>query len=578
MKIIFSIALILLSKLYSEAQTNVSFDQLSFIEPANWTLADNGSYRTYSIANNSTNIYCLIAMYNSNVSSGNPEQDFLSEWKRNVAKNFTVLKKPVPEKNTSPGGINYLQDEADVANSKGHFFARLLVFELSGKMQSILFLSGDLNSITQYQSDLDKFVASLQPTSVANNNDISTPQNTDLKDESAPELVHFKHFLFAVPDGWKAGQTGNFYSITPDNLSGDEQLIFLLFPPVTGNSFKDAGNAAINQLAASIGGQAKGFGSADGSVYEFSNEGLCKKGWEYSMGSGRIQVNNMADFSKSMTFGVGVFLAKINGRIERVLYLSKNFKCDGVSTTSSYNAAYEPVITNFFFDLRFDDWKDEKVSQGRVSHSGISHVWSGVSYMNKGLNTMGTYDASFFIFFNNGQVYYNTTFPLHGLLNLNTIAAAANDPHYWGTYTYQNGSGEINISYRKIPFKFKGGELVAEMNSTTRSFEKLPVIDDARLEGTWCSTSLNGCVSFTKDGKFNDNGVMRSLDHLPTSCNAAAPASGEGIYEIKSNSLLLHYTNGIIIQTALSGLNLQKTNVSPDKLFLGPHNDVLQKK
>ncbi len=558
---------------------NTSFDQLSFNEPANWTPADNGSYRTYSAANNSTNIYCVIAMYHSNVSLGNPEQDFLSEWKRNVATNFTVIKKTVPKKSTSPGGINYLQDEADVTNSKGHFFARLLVFDISGKTQSVLFLSGNKNSIAQYQPDLDKFVASIQPSNSGSNEDTSTPQNTHVNnDVSASGLVHFNHFLFTVPNGWKAGQMGNFYSMTPGNASGNEQLIFLLFPPVTGSNFKDAGNTAITQLAASIGGQAKGFGSGDGSVYEASNEGLYKKGWEFSMGSGTIQVNNMTDFSKSMTFDVGVFLAKINGRIERVLYLSKNFKCDGVSTTSSYKAAYEPVITNFFFDLRFDDWNDAKVSQGKVANSGISYVWSGVSYVNKGLNTMGTYDASFFILFDNGQAYYNTKFPLHGLFNLNTIAAAANDPQYWGTYTYRNGSGEINISYRKIPFTIKGNELVAEMNSTTRSFEKLPVIDDARLEGTWCSTSLNGCISFTKDGKFSDNGVVRSLEHLPTSCNAAAPVSGEGTYEIKSNSLLFHYNNEIIIQTAVSGLNIEKTNASPDKLFLGPYSDVLQKK
>ncbi|HXB44236.1 MAG TPA: hypothetical protein VNV85_09285 [Puia sp.] len=42
--------------------------------------------------------------------------------------------------------------------------------------------------------------------------------------------------------------------------------------------------------------------------------------------------------------------------------------------------------------------------------------------------------------------------------------------------------------------------------------------------------------------------------------------------------LLFQYSNGIIIRSAISGLNIEKTNASPDKLFLGPYSDVLQKK
>jgi hypothetical protein len=577
MKIIFFILIITLNPTWILAQNQASFDQLSFAEPTNWTFADNGLYHTYLNKNYASNIFCIISVYASDASSGNPEQDFQSEWKRIINNHFTTTKIPQPQKNRSASGIPYLQDEAAVSDKNNNYFAHLSVFNINGKMQSVLFLAGNKTSLTQYQPDLDRFLASLQYNNAGNTANIAL-QNTDVNDESASGTIHFNHIFFTVPTGWKAMQTGSFYSMTPVDITGEEQLIFLLFPPVSDTSFKNVGDAAIRQLAATMGGQARGTGRGDGSVYEVSYEGLFKKGWEYSMGSGTIQVNNMADYSKSTSFIVGVFLAKINGRIERVLYLSKSFKCDGVSTTSSYKSTFEPVITNFFFDLRFDDWKDVKVTQGKVTHSGISYVWSGTSYMTKGLNTMGTYDASFFILFDNGQAYYNTKFPLHGLLNLNTLAEAANNQNYWGTYAYQNGSGSIRISYRTIPFTIKGDELVAEMNATTRTFVKLPDIDDAHLEGVWCSSSLNGCISFTKDGKFSDNGVVGSLEHLPTSCNSGGPQKGEGAYEIKSHSLLFKYSNGLIMQTAISGLNIEKTNTSPDKLFLGPYGDLLQKK
>ena len=180
-----------------------------------------------------------------------------------------------------------------------------------------------------------------------------------------------------------------------------------------------------------MGGVAQGLGRSDGSVYEVMHEGIYKRSWEYSMGSGTIQINNMSDFSKSMSFQAGVFLAKINGRIEKVLYLSKNYRCGSYSTTTAYKKSYESVIDNFFFDMKLDDWQDTNMKQGKVTSSGVSGVWSGVSYLGGEIK----YDASFFILFDNGQVFYDSKFPKSGLYNLNTLAAAANRPDQWGTYT-----------------------------------------------------------------------------------------------------------------------------------------------
>jgi len=570
----------------TSAQNIVTYDQLSFTEPANWTFADNGTYHTYLNLNRTANIFCIISIYNSTVSSGNSNDDFTNAWNNIVAGHFTVLKEQGPKKITSQGGMDYLEGESVVSNNQGNLFAQLLVFVLPGKTQSILFLSQNQNGLAQYKPDLDNFLASLKSTSAVNTNSVKTSPATNASSAGSTNsgLIHFNHFLFTVPEGWKAAQDGTVLTMTAPVQTPDEMLTFILLPPVTDTGFQDAGNNAINQVATSMGGEAIPNVSGSRPLYFMLTDGKFGKGWDYSMGTGSIRVVQKTNdpYTSYLFFTVGVFLAKINSRMERVLYLSKDFKCGIYQTTTAYKGTFDPIVTNFFFNLKFDDWKEANINSGKLTHSGISYLWSGVSYMNgaweydKGYQT-GKYQASFFILFDNGQAYYQSHFPRHGLLNLNTLSEAANNPANWGTYTYQNGSGTIKISsWLTIPFTLKDGKLMAQMNGSVRPFAKLPSIDDAILNGTWCFEG--SCISFTSDGKFSDNGVIQKLEHLPTTCNYNEPENGQGTYEIKNNSITFRYTGGLTIQSAISGLNIENGNLSTGQLALGWYNDVLQKK
>jgi hypothetical protein len=575
MRFLFSLACIIMIPLLMAAQQNVSFGLLSFNEPSNWTFADNGSYHTYSTVNNSTNIYCVISIYSSNISSGNAKHDFQNEWKGIVSNHFTVTKNPQPQKNTSASGISYLQDEAVLSNNIVNYFAQLSVFNFNGKVQSVLFLTGNKNSLSQYQADLDRFLSSVKSnnTENLNTNKTSTVAGASSSASKSMGLMHFNHFLFTVPAGWKPTNNGNYMTLTAPLVTADEMLSYILFPSFNDTSFQKAGDDAVKQLASSMGGDAKGFGRGDGSVYEALHMGIYKKGWEYSMGSGKIQVNNTADYSKSMSFDVGVFLAKINGRIERVLYLSKDYRCGSYSTTTAYKKTYESIIDNFFFEMKFDDWEDTNIKQDKLSSAAVSGIWSGISYLGGAIK----YDATFFILFDNGQVFYDSKFPKAGLYNLNTLSAAANRPDQWGIYSYQNGSGTMKISsWLTVPFTIKDGKMMVQINGGTRPFSKLPPIDGATLNGSWCFEG--SCISFTSDGKFTDNGVIQLLEHLPTTCNVTEPLNGQGSYEIKNNSIFFHYADGLTIQNAISGLNIDNGNLSTSKLFLGWYNDVLEKK
>lgn len=585
------------------AQDSVLFDQIIYKAPANWNFTDNGASRTYSIVNNAANTFCIISIYNSDVSSGNADQDFRKAWKGIVAGHFTVIKNLKPQQNKTANGISYLQDEANVANDKGSFFARLLVFVLKEKNQAVLFLSSNKNSFMQYQSELNQFLSSLkQNTSnsltastkkdTSSTNQIvntSTTAKTSTTISSNSGLIHFNHFLFKTPAGWKSAQNGNYYLLIPPDLEPDEMLTYILLPSINDQSFDDAGVSTLKEVATSLNGEAvqeQIFGK--GPLYIKENEGAYAKGWIYSLGHGTIRIAtpnpNSPGIISYQFFHVGVFLVKINSRIERVVYLSKDIR-RGLADNSTYRKpTYESIIKNFFFDMEFDDWTDAKANSGKITHTGISNVWGGLAYFEGSLGSTyfeGSIKATYLVFFNNGQVYYNKELPKEGFNNTNTFTQAALFPRWWGTYTYENGSGVIKLSYVTIPFKLKEGKIYLDIYQTQIPYDQLGTFDEVKLNGTWCSQDApNGkkdCITFSSNGQFSDVGVIARIEHYINTFFHSIPDNGQGSYEIKNNSIIFHYNNGFVYQAAFSGLGLQKTDSSPKEIHLGYNDDVFEK-
>ncbi|MDP4264184.1 MAG: hypothetical protein Q8941_16770 [Bacteroidota bacterium] len=599
MKVLLSLIWIVMVQPWIMAQNPRSFGQLSFTEPVNWTFTDNGAYCTYSVVNNTSNIFCIISVYSSDISSGDPDKDFRTAWKGIVAGHFTVIKNLKPQQNTSIGGINYLQDEANVSNNQGSFLARLLVFNLNGKTQPVLFLSGNKNSMAQYQADLDRFVSSLRQNnsattvSVINANDTTSGMNSitgSAKTLTTPSgLMHFNHMLFKIPPGWKTAQQGNLFMMTPPDLEPDEMLSYIFLPSVTDTSFNDVAVSTLKEVATGMNGEAvqeQIFGK--GPLYIQENEGKYGKGWEFSKGHGTIRLAypdpNSPGVNKYEFYSAGVFLAKIHSRIERVIYISKDIR-RGFNENSTYRKpTYESIIKNFFFDLDFDDWTNAKVNPGKITHTGISHLWGGLAYFEGSLGQTffeGSVKATYLVFFDNGQVYYNKELPKEGLLNINTFTQAAIYPRWWGTYTYQDGAGVIKLLYVTIPFTLKDGKVYLDIYQKKIPYDLLPAPDDMKLNGTWCEHAeydgKKACISFTGNGQFTDNGVISRIEHQINNAFHSIPGSGQGNYEIKNNSIIFHYSSGLTYQAAFSGLNIQKGNPSPNEIHLGYNDDVFEK-
>lgn len=193
------------------AQKSVTFDQFAFTEPVNWTFADNGSYHTYMNINKTANVFCIISVYTSDASSGNDNEDFSSAWKRVIADHFMVPKNPKPQKRKPVGKIDCLQGEAVISNETGNFYAKLLVFELAGKTQSVLFLSQNQSSLAQYKSDLDKFLFSLKPNTTGNTG-ISENMNSSQVATSNNNGITIATTNF--DDGWTATVKDDYILLT----------------------------------------------------------------------------------------------------------------------------------------------------------------------------------------------------------------------------------------------------------------------------------------------------------------------------------------------------------------------------
>ena len=238
--------------------------------------------------------------------------------------------------------------------------------------------------------------------------------------------------------------------------------------------------------------------------------------------------------------------------------------------TSCYLAPpYIDLIQNFLFSVQFDDWKDPMVAPATLEGEGIVGVWTGLSMTN------GRIGAGYVIFFTNGQAYYASKFPIHGVDGLNTRVDAEMRQRYWGTWIFEDGKGVLKLIYQEVPLREVGDVLVLTTLKTDHKFVKIDPVDGARFEGTWAfegtATGPKAAITFTRKGEFTDSGAVNVLNHgYPL-----VEAPGEGTYEVRGYTLSLHFKDGREYKIAFPGLGYAKGNLRPQQLILSFNEDVL---
>jgi hypothetical protein len=103
-------------------------------------------------------------------------------------------------------------------------------------------------------------------------------------------------------------------------------------------------------------------------------------------------------------------------------------------------------------------------------------------------------------------------------------------------------------------------------------------VDGARFHGTYTMSEAFGkipSISFTRDGKFTDDGALRVLYHEYLDCINPALQPGSGTYEVKDHTVHFNYADGRKIRIAFIGTGYDIKNQSPTELRMSNNEDPL---
>ena len=418
--------------------------------------------------------------------------------------------------------------------------------------------------ITKVDSLLDniKLDKTFSPIAVTN-------EKTNLiNNQSKSSTESFGHMLLPSLNGWKIEKYSNATIFTPADISTGQYLEvrIMVSKPFTGTmqqAMAESWNDALHDLEA-----AKAY---DGNPYDIITEKVSYKGWNYIRARGTFKANA----SELNRYDMHLFVVKLNNRIERIaVWGLMNINHGDYSPW--VNPIYQHAIEDFFYSIKFDDWKDPAIANGTVKSENIFGLYEGLKLSG------GTLDGQYTMFFPNGQIFNGPKFPLQGFYGINTWVEAELRTKYWGTYTLQNGKGMIKMGYGNIPIKVSGKDLIVTTQNTEHKYEKVPSVDDAVFNGTYGFTGdfggKNPTIKFTADGKFIDYGALDILNHQTTDPFNITRDPGSGTYKVKDFTLIFDYTDGRHLQLVFMGEGFNKNNPSPPSLTMSFNNDIVYKK
>jgi len=136
---------------------NDSFDIIKYKAPDGWTKNEANGVLTFSVTNEQTGGFCIIATYAAATSSGDAAKDFDGEWNRLVASTFQTNGSPKTQTKTT-GGWKIVTGAQQVKKDSFSLFAVLTVYSGHGKMLSVVTNLNDKS----YAATVDVFLASIR--------------------------------------------------------------------------------------------------------------------------------------------------------------------------------------------------------------------------------------------------------------------------------------------------------------------------------------------------------------------------------------------------------------------------------
>jgi hypothetical protein len=542
--------LCVLSALAANAQT--TYDVFTYTEPKGYKKEVKTGFTSYTKSDAKTGTYCIISLYAQSLSSGDLTKDFDNDWNELVAAPLGVTAAPQKDNGDEITGWKTYSGAANFEFGGGTSMAVLTTAKNNNANVAILIITNSQDFLT---TDADAFFTTIKlgkpvQTTVAANNNNSQNNNTN--------------------------------TAKPNSIIGewlyDDGLISILYD-YSGHANNDTYNNDVKMTVKN-----KLTVKADGNYedYTFFNKGTFKKKEITAKGKYKLSGNTIT-FTPTYHQYIknDVVQPKDDARNLKVTSAIYSFVFDekakawGVKLTGADANSYFPDEVY----LKADAYKKNTALNQQtpktlppatdanankfLSDNGIAGVW--VSYNKPDL--IQNLQWNWFVFFNNGKSLQNL--PNGGFYNLSKGSyydETKNTPEYWpvGSYTFTNGTGKnkknAEVSYQETLKLTKPNQL--SINST--SYFKCVNITGQKLNGSFTSYANPNdpklktlpygekpVITFTNDGKFNDEGFFNTY-LFDGATNPAAAKPGNGTYELKDYSIILKYDDGRVRQEAFT--------------------------
>ncbi len=548
---------------FSQTET---FDIVTYHPPKDWKKDARDGVINYTSVNSSTGSFCVITLYASSASTGDASKDFNRAWNELVATPYKAGSNPQTETQTTADGWKAVVGATPVKVDGNDVYIILTVFSGFGKTLSI---RSSLND-QAYTSQIDALLETMELDKTT-----AAPVNNSLTEKSPGNggIGKFGLMNYVAPQGWSEQIFQDGVVFKPLDLPADELLAVQVMMPLSGaGSLEQALAQSFEE--ATIMYKGSSMYQADGK-YGKKEAHTSFNGWEYIRGKGGIQVENGTPYKTEV--GLELFIVRINNRFERVAILESRKNCGGVSRYyASDRIDYRNSIESFLYSLQFADFNAAVLKPGSVKGDGIVGIWQGI--IQSTATAAFRIDAYSLILLTNGQVYFGPNFPIEGLNGLNTRIPPELNRRDWKTYTFSNGKGNLKMIFADIPFRTEGDKLVITKNQQDWHFFKLKSVDGARFSGTYKmseSYEMIPVITFTADGRFTDNGVVRVLYHDNTNCINPGFKPGSGTYDVKDYTVTFHYSDGRKVKIAFMGTDYDKSNPSPPTLRMSFDDNIM---
>ncbi len=564
-KIISSAAKIFLLLLISStcfAQTE-TFDIITYTPPKDFKKDSKQGVVNYTNFNQTKGTFCVIAIYASGVSSGDAEKDFKNEWKELVATPYKAEANPTSETETTDEGWKVVTAMAPVKLDGVDCYVILTVASGFGKTLSIRASLNDEAYVAGLNALFESMELDKTKTAPVNN-------NTTVTTTASSGTGKFHLMNYNAPAGWSEEIFQDGVVFKPLDLPADEHLAIQIMEPLNASGSLEQALAQSFDEATTIYNTTSMYQA--GGKYGKNASQKSFNGWEYIRGKGGVTDANGSEL------GLELFVIKINNRFERVAILESRKYCGGVSRYyATDRISYRNDIENLLYSLQFSDFNVAVLKSGTINGDGIIGLWEG-SIQSTGAATGVRLEVFSPIFFNNGQVYFGNKFPTEGLDGLNSRIPPELYPRNWGTYTFSNGSGVLKMPFAEIPMRLQGNKLIFSKNQMDWPMYKLNSVDGSRFNGTYKMSESYGIIpviTFTANGQFADNGVIRVLYHEGSNCVNPGFQQGSGTYEVKNHTVLFNYSDGRRVKIAFKGTDFDKSNSSPLTLRMSYNDDPM---